>query len=56
MTFLVLKLVSLVFPLRASDAEVEGGDLEIHGMDPMPPYNLPKPGLKPISPAGAPGS
>jgi ammonium transporter, Amt family len=56
MTFLVLKLVSLVFPLRASDAEVEGGDLEIHGMDPMPPYSLPKPGLKPISPAGAPGS
>ena len=42
MTFLVLKLVSLVFPLRASDVEVEGGDLEIHGMDPMPPYNLPK--------------
>jgi Amt family ammonium transporter len=38
MTFVVLKLVSLVAPLRASEAEVEGGDLAIHGVDPMPTY------------------
>ncbi len=36
MTFIVLKLISLIVPLRASDTEVEGGDLAIHGMDPMP--------------------
>jgi Amt family ammonium transporter len=36
MTFVVLKLISLVVPLRASDIEVEGGDLAIHGIDPMP--------------------
>ncbi len=36
MTFVVLKLVSLIVPLRASDTEVEGGDLAIHGIDPMP--------------------
>jgi len=38
MTFLVLKAVSLIVPLRASDAEVEDGDLAIHGIDPMPTY------------------
>ena len=38
---LVLKLVSLVFPLRASDGEVEGGDLAIHGQDPMPTVFMP---------------
>jgi Amt family ammonium transporter len=35
-TFVVLKFVSLFVPLRASDGEVEGGDLAIHGVDPMP--------------------
>jgi Amt family ammonium transporter len=34
-TFVVLKLISFVVPLRASDGEVEGGDLAIHGIDPM---------------------
>jgi Amt family ammonium transporter len=38
MTFVVLKIVSLVVPLRASDAEVEDGDLAIHGVDPVPTY------------------
>jgi ammonium transporter, Amt family len=38
MTFVVLKIVSLVVPLRASDVEVEGGDLAIHGVEPMPTY------------------
>jgi Amt family ammonium transporter len=36
MTFVVLKVISLVVPLRSSDLEIEGGDLAIHGMDPMP--------------------
>ena len=35
-TFIVLKIVSLIFPLRASDGDVEGGDLAIHGIDPVP--------------------
>ena len=38
MTFLVLKLISLIVPLRASNPEMEGGDLAIHGVDPMPIY------------------
>ena len=37
-TFIVLKIVSFVFPLRASDGDVEGGDLAIHGVDPVPVY------------------
>jgi len=37
-TFVVLKIVSLVVPLRASEPDMEGGDLAIHGIDPMPPY------------------
>ena len=35
-TFIVLKVISFIVPLRASDGEVEGGDLAIHGIDPMP--------------------
>ena len=35
-TFVVLKITSFIVPLRASDGDVEGGDLAIHGMDPMP--------------------
>jgi Amt family ammonium transporter len=35
-TFIVLKVTSLIVPLRASEGDVEGGDLAIHGMDPMP--------------------
>jgi Amt family ammonium transporter len=38
MTFVVLKIIGLIVPLRASDTEVEGGDLAIHGIDPMPVY------------------
>ena len=37
-TAIVLKIVSFVFPLRASDGDVEGGDLAIHGIDPVPVY------------------
>lgn len=36
MTYVILKVVSLFVPLRASDGEVEGGDLAIHGIDPLP--------------------
>jgi Amt family ammonium transporter len=35
-TFVVLKVVSFIVPLRASDGDVEGGDLAIHGIDPVP--------------------
>jgi Amt family ammonium transporter len=35
-TFVILKLISFIVPLRASDGEVEGGDLAIHGVDPVP--------------------
>jgi Amt family ammonium transporter len=35
-TFVVLKIVSLIVPLRASEGDVEGGDLAIHGIDPVP--------------------
>ncbi|MFY9780863.1 MAG: ammonium transporter [Candidatus Baltobacteraceae bacterium] len=54
MTFVVLKIVALVVPLRASDAEVEDGDLAIHGIDPMPTY-FPPVGNKPAA-GGALGS
>jgi Amt family ammonium transporter len=50
MTFIVLKLISFVVPLRASSPEMEGGDLAIHGVDPMPIYSSPAP----LAPAGAP--
>jgi Amt family ammonium transporter len=35
-TFIILKVVSFIVPLRASEGDVEGGDLAIHGMDPIP--------------------
>ena len=41
-TLIILKVVSFVVPLRASDGDVEGGDLAIHGVDPMP-YPMPEP-------------
>jgi len=41
MTFVVLKIVALFVPLRASNPEMEGGDLAIHGVDPMPVYSSP---------------
>ena len=37
-TFIILKLISLVVPLRASQPEMEDGDLAIHGIDPIPPH------------------
>ncbi|MBV8150264.1 MAG: ammonium transporter [Candidatus Eremiobacteraeota bacterium] len=37
-TFVILKLISLVVPLKASDPEMEEGDLAIHGVDPIPMY------------------
>ena len=35
-TWVVLKIVSLIVPLRSTDSEMEGGDFAIHGMDPIP--------------------
>jgi Amt family ammonium transporter len=51
MTYVVLKLISLVVPLRASNPEMVGGDLAIHGVDPMPSSS---PG--PLGSSGAPAS
>lgn len=50
MTYVVLKLIAFVVPLRASTPEMEGGDLAIHGVDPMPTYNAPP--LRPSAAAG----
>jgi len=35
-TFVVLKLISFIVPLRSSESDMEGGDLAIHGVDPIP--------------------
>ena len=35
-TYLILKLISLVTPLRVTTDEMEAGDLAIHGADPLP--------------------
>jgi len=51
MTFVVLKIVSLFFKLRASDGEVEGGDLAIHGVDPLPALSPPT-GAMPLAAGG----
>jgi Amt family ammonium transporter len=37
-TFVILKLISLIVPLKASQPEMEEGDLAIHGIDPIPPH------------------
>ena len=37
-TFIILKLIALIVPLRASQPEMEDGDLAIHGIDPIPPH------------------
>ena len=55
-TFVVLKLISLVVPLRASNPEMEGGDLAIHGTDPMPLYVPNAPHVRPPVAGGAPAS
>jgi Amt family ammonium transporter len=40
-TSIILFLIKLVVPLKASDGDVEGGDLAIHGIDPIPSYPTP---------------
>jgi Amt family ammonium transporter len=40
-TYIVLRIVALFVPLRASDSDVEGGDLAIHGVDPVPYFHPP---------------
>ncbi|HUA10318.1 MAG TPA: hypothetical protein VMA98_13705 [Candidatus Acidoferrales bacterium] len=35
-TFVILKLISLVIPLRVTSDDMEAGDLAIHGVDPIP--------------------
>jgi Amt family ammonium transporter len=39
-TFIVLKVVSLIVPLRSTEGEMEAGDLAIHGIDPIP-FSMP---------------
>jgi Amt family ammonium transporter len=62
MTFLVLKLISLVVPLRLPDSVLEVGDGAIHGEEiwvPLPPHPAPEPAYRsphpgtPIPTAGA---
>jgi Amt family ammonium transporter len=50
-TAIVLKIVSFIFPLRASESDIEGGDLAIHGVDPVPAYAMPPPPV-PAAPVG----
>ncbi len=47
-TFVVLKITSFIVPLRASEGDVEGGDLAIHGMDPIPIILTPTNGSRPV--------
>ena len=35
-TAVILKIVSFIVPLRASEGEIEAGDLAIHGIEPIP--------------------
>jgi ammonium transporter, Amt family len=35
-TFVILKVIGLIVPLRATEDVMEAGDLAMHGMDPMP--------------------
>jgi Amt family ammonium transporter len=42
-TMVILKIISIFIPLRASEGEVEGGDLAIHGIDPIPAYPTAEP-------------
>jgi len=35
-TYIILKIIGLIVPLRATEDVMEAGDLAIHGMDPMP--------------------
>jgi Amt family ammonium transporter len=50
MTFVILKLISLVVSLRMPDAVLEVGDIEVHGEDvlpvplPLPGHAMPHPG------------
>jgi len=41
-TAIILKVISFIVPLKASEGDVEGGDLAIHGMDPIPGYSQPE--------------
>jgi Amt family ammonium transporter len=35
-TFICMKITSFIVPLRSTEGDMIGGDLSIHGMDPMP--------------------
>ena len=38
-TFVILKLIGLIVPLRVASDDMEAGDLAIHGVDPIPAYS-----------------
>src|ERR1700688_1577511 len=44
-------VATFIVPLRASDGDIEGGDLAIHGIDPMPVYLTPKTNGTPTQPS-----
>jgi Amt family ammonium transporter len=51
-TFVLLKLVSLVVPLRMSEADMEAGDIAVHGHE-VYPSDIPSLGFPSGLPAGA---
>ena len=56
MTFVVLKAISLIVPLRLPDSVLEIGDGAIHGEEiwvPLPPHPVPEPGPRPAHPGAA---
>jgi ammonia channel protein AmtB len=52
-TFILLKLVGLVVPLRMSEADMEMGDLAVHGHE-VYPSDIPSLGFPSGIPAAAP--
>jgi ammonia channel protein AmtB len=54
-TFILLKLVNLVVPLRMSEADMEMGDLAVHGHE-VYPSDIPSLGFPSGVPAAAPAA
>jgi hypothetical protein len=56
LTFVILKLISIVIPLRLTEKQLEIGDEAVHGdaayeLLPVPPAAYPAPGLAHAPPA-----
>jgi ammonia channel protein AmtB len=52
-TFILLKLVNLVIPLRMKESDMEEGDLAVHGHE-VYPSDVPSLGMPSGTPAPAP--